>query len=437
MRPGKFAVVLVGASVWPACAEAAEELESPLVALSLSEAVREGTPILVVRPRFTWVDTAGQPEDTHWGSLRTQLGWKTLEYRGFQLTAEVIDTTRFDTQNIIAYTSSPGFTNGSPVYGAPGGPTIYAPYGPGYYPRVADPNQFGVNRLFLDYTGLPETRVRAGRQVVRLDNQRFIGDYDFGQMPQLLDGVNLNTDVLPRTSITYGYFWRVRNAYAVEWATSINAASVSFDVVPVKLKVEAYGVFQNQARTGSVTGFSDNSNSIIGARAQGVFGLPRDIDLEYLADVAQQRNFAGGDPRIRAYYYRLAGGLAINQGFARLGWEKLSSNSGQYGFQTPLGSTQMFTGRVDMFQTTPLAGLEDLRASVGANFWKLTARLDYHKFQSDFDDRDLGHEWDLALDFNITSQFSASVVYGDYQAGAPQTNFKDTQKFWFTLAFVY
>jgi hypothetical protein len=438
MRAGTLAVMILGcAGAWPCHGRAAEEVESPLVALSLSEALRDGTPILVVRPRFTWVDQANQPEDTQWASVRTQLGWKTLEYRGFQLTAEVIDVARFDSQNIIEYTSSPGFTNGSPVYGAPGGPTIYAPFGPGYYPRVADPNQFDINRLYLDYTGLPQTRVRAGRQVVRLDNQRFIGDYDFGQMPQLLDGVNLSTDALPRTSINYGYFWRVRNAYAVEWASSINAASVSFDVVPVKLKVAAYGVFQNQARTGSVTGFADNSNSIIGARAQGVYGLPREIDLEYLADVAQQRSFAGGDSRIRANYYRVAGGVSIKQGFARLSWEKLSSNSGQYGFQTPLGSTQMFTGRVDMFQTTPLAGLEDLRASVGASFWKLTARLDYHKFQTDFSDRDLGHEWDFALDFNITSRISASVVYGDYQAGAPQTNFPDTQKLWLTVAFVY
>jgi hypothetical protein len=434
MRPGKLAVVILAcAGAWLACAQAAEELDSPLVALTPAEALREGTPILVVRPRFTWVDQASQPDTTQWGSVRTQLGWKTLEYRGFQLMAEVIDTTRFDSQNIIQYTNSPGYTNGSPVYGAPG-PTIYAPFGPGYYPRVADPQQFGINRLYLDYVGLPETRVRAGRQVVRLDNQRFVGDYDFAQMPQLLDGVSVTSRALSRTQITYGYFWRVRNAYAVEWATSINELSVNFDVVPVKLQLGAYGVFQNQARTGSVTGFADNSNSIVGARAQGTLGLSREVDLDYLADAAQQRNFAGGDPRIRANYYRLGGGLAIKQGFVRLAWEKLSSNSGQYGFQTPLGSTQMFTGRVDMFATTPLTGLEDLRASIGAQIWKVAARLDYHRFHSDFNDIDLGHEWDFALDFAITSQLSASVVYGDYQAGGA---FADTQKVWLTVAFVY
>ncbi len=435
MRPGTLVVVILAcARAWPACAQAAEELDSPLVALTPAEALRDGTLLLLVRPRFTWVDQASQPDNTQWGSLRTQLGWKTLEYRGFQLTAEVIDTTTFDSQNAIQYTNSPGYTNGSPVYGAPGGPTIYAPFGPGYYPRVADPRQFGINRLYLDYFGLPETRVRAGRQVVRLDNQRFVGDYDFAQMPQLLDGVSVTSRALPRAQITYGYFWRVRNAYAVEWATSTNMASVNFDVVPVKLQLGAYGLFQNQARTGSVTGFADNSNSIVGARAQGTIGLPREVDLDYVADAAQQRNFAGGDPRIRANYYRLGGGLAIEHGFVRVAWEKLSSNSGQYGFQTPLGSTQMFTGRVDMFATTPLTGLEDLRASIGAQIWKVAARLDYHRFHSDFNDIDLGHEWDFALDFAITSQLSASVVYGDYHGGGP---FADTQKVWLTMGFVY
>lgn len=436
MRPGGLAVTALACAVaWPPHAHASDALDSPLVALSPKEAVLEGKPIFVLRPRFTWVEQDGQPDDTQWGSLRTQLGWETLEYRGFQLSAEVIDTTRFDSQNIIPYTSSPAYTNGSPAWGAPG-PTIYSPYGPGYYPRVADPNQFDINRLHLDYVGLPHTRIRAGRQVVRLDNQRFIGDYDFAQMPQVLDGVSISTEAIPRTKITYGYFWRVRNAYAVDRSTSINAGSVSFDVVPEKLKVGAYGVFQNQPRTGSVTGFADNSNSILGARVWGGLGLPRDLELQYVAEGAQQRDFAGGDPRIRANYYRLGGGLVHKRAFLRLDWEKLSSNGGQYGFQTPLGSTQMFLGRVDIFASTPPQGLENLHASVGAQWRKLTARVDYHRFSSDFADWNLGNEWDFALDWAITSQLSASVVYGDYQASAPQYG-SDTRKLWLTVAFVY
>jgi hypothetical protein len=421
-------------AAWPAWAQ---EVDSPLVALTPGEGLRNGEPILVLRPRYTWVDQSGQQQKTYWGSLRTQLGWETLEYHGFKLTAEMIDTRRFGSQNTIDYRNSPAWTGAvyDPLTGT--NTSLYGNYGPGYYPLVADPQETDINRLHLDYVGLPATKVRAGRQVVRIDNQRFLGDYDFAQMPQLLDGVSVSSQALPRTQVTYGYFYRLRNAYAAEWKTSTNAASAQFDLVPGKLKIGGYGFFQNQARTGSVTGFDDNSNRILGARAWGMFGLPANVDLLYVAEAAQQRDFAGGDPRIRADYYRLGGGLAIRQGFVRVDWERLGSNDGQYGFQTPLGSTQMFTGRVDIFATTPPQGLEDLRASVGAQIWKVAARLDYHRFHSDHNNWDLGHEWDLALDYAITSRFSAGLVYGDYRAGGAQYGFTDTRKFWLTVAFVY
>ena len=69
MRPGKLAVVVLAcAGAWPVHTQSAEdlqsaeELDSPLVALTLGEAFRDGSPILVVRPRFTWVDQASQPD---------------------------------------------------------------------------------------------------------------------------------------------------------------------------------------------------------------------------------------------------------------------------------------------------------------------------------------------------------------------------------------
>ena len=427
---------LACAAVWPVMAQ---ELESPLVGESLSEAVREGDPILVLRPRFTWVDQDGQPDNTQWGSLRTQLGWQTLEYRGFKLTAELIDVRRFASENIIDYRNSPAYTGGSYVY-SPVPPyttfNLYGNYGPGYYPLVADPQATDINRLHLDYVGLPATTLRVGRQVVRIDNQRFIGDYDFGQMPQLLDGASVASHVVPRTEITYGYFWRVRNAYDVQWKTSINAATARFEAAPA-LKLAGYGFFQNQAQTGSVTGFNDNSTRILGGRAWGSFYLPWDLELLYIAEAAQQSNFAGGDPRIDAKYYRLGGGLGIKQGFVRVDWERLGSNNGLYGFQTPLGSTQFFTGRADIFATTPPQGLEDLRASLAGQLWRLVLRLDYHRFHSDYKDWDLGHEWDFALDLAITSRLTAGVVYADYRAGEPPRGYPDTRKFWLTVAFVY
>ena len=421
--------MVVAGCLLPLPASPARNLESPLEAETVGEALGEGSLLFGLRPRFTWVDQDSRPERAYWGSLRTTLGWKTLSYYGFRATVEAIDVRIFDAHGTIDYTQTPAYT------GSRGGP-LYGPYTPGYYPLVADPETTDFNRFQLEYAGLPETTMRFGRQVVRIDNQRFIGDYDAGQLPQVFNGFSVENQSLRATRLTAGYFARVRNAYAVQSQTHLTVLNGRFEPDP-RLKLAAYAYLQNQARTGSVTGFADNSNRILGGRAWGAFKLGGTFELLYTAEAAQQRNYAGGDPRIDASYWRFGGGLAYKHGFARVDWEKLGSNRGLYGFQTPLGSTQLFTGRADLFATTPLAGLRDLRGAVGANAGKAQLRLDYHRFHSDWNDRDLGREWDLSLSWSFTPKLVASVEYADYKAGGAQYGFPDTQKAWVQVAYSY
>ena len=146
---------------------------------------------------------------------------------------------------------------------------------------------------------------------------------------------------------------------------STRASSPSLGV-----KVAGFGYLQNQAQTESVTGFADNSNRIVGGRLWGAWPLRNETELVYSGELAQQRSYAGGDPLIRADYRRLGAGFTASSWYARVDWERLGSNSGQYGFQTPLGSTQLFTGRTDVFATTPRIGLRDWRATIGGNVSK-------------------------------------------------------------------
>jgi curved DNA-binding protein CbpA len=426
-RCAAAAMAIAGTLLDPA---RAQDLESPLEAETPGEAITEGSLLLGVRPRFTWVDQDGRPESAHWGSLRTTLGWKTLSYYGFRATAEAIDVRRFDAHGAIDYRQTPGY-----IANPPGTPP-YAPYTPGYYPLIADPETTDANRLHLDYTGLPETLLRFGRQAVRIDNQRFIGDYDAAQLPQVFDGFSADNQSLRSVRLTGGYFTRVRNAYAVQRQTRLGALNARFEP-DRRLKVAAYGYLQNQAQTGSVTGFADNSNRILGARAWGALGVGGGFEFLYTAEAAEQRNYAGGDARIHAPYRRFGAGVAFERGFARVDWEKLGSNGGVYGFQTPLGSTQLFTGRTDVFATTPTAGLRDLRGSLGAKFFKAQVRLDYHRFRSDWNDLSLGREWDVSLSWAFTPALRASMDYADYRAGNPRYAFSDTRKVWATLEYRY
>ncbi|HEU5282913.1 MAG TPA: alginate export family protein [Burkholderiales bacterium] len=422
---GRIGRWLSAALVCSACgAGHGQELDSPLVAASPLEALRDGDLLLELRPRYTWVDQEGRPEEASWGSLRTRLGWKTLEYRALSAVIEGINVARFADSGYIDYGNTPGFSAG----------TVPSPYGVGYYPLIADPKTTDFNRLYLDYTGLPHTLVRFGRQLVRIDNQRFIGDYDFAQLPQAFNGVVVENAGLSRLRLTAGYFARVRNTFAAQADTDTIVLHARYEPSPL-LKLAGYAYLQDQPNTGSVTGFADNSNQILGARLWGGWKLGEALELLYGAELAEQRDYADGDPRIDAPYRRVGGGLAIKRGYLRVDWELLGSNAAQYGFQTPLGSTQLFTGRADIFASTPSRGLEDLRTQVGVDIAKATLHLEYHRFRSDFADWDLGSEWDFGVAWTFTRRLSAGVEFADYRAGDPRAALADTRKVWVTVGY--
>jgi hypothetical protein len=412
-----------------AAAAGARELDSPLVAETAWEAVREGDLLFELRPRYTWVDQAGQPDEARWGSVRTLLGWKTLEYRGFSAVVEGINVARFSESGAIPYTSTPGYV-GYPGYAG------YGTWGAGYYPLIEDPDITNFNRLYLDYLGVPHTLIRAGRQLLAIDNQRFIGDYEFGQLPQSFIGALVENTSLPQSRVTLGYFSRVRNAYAVQWHTQTTVVNARYEPFR-ELKLAGYGYFQNQPQTGSVTGLADNSNQILGGRLWGAWRIGGGFDLLYSAELAEQRDFAGGSPLIDAPYRRLGAGAAYAGATLRVDYERLGSNGSAYGFQTPLGSTAMFTGRVNMFSTTPAYGLIDRRANLLLERWAGRLRVEYHDFSSDFADWDLGYEWDFGLEWSFTRRLSARADYGDYRAGDPRAGLPDTRKLWLTVDFRY
>jgi hypothetical protein len=420
---------LLAMVLW-ATAVRADDVESPLVAQTIGEAVTDGKLLASVRPRFTWVQQGSQPQAAHWTSLRTTLGWQTLIYHDLRLTAEAIDVHRFDVHGGIDYRETPAYVP------SPAGTPLYGPYTPGYYPLVVDPVTTDANRLYLDYVGAPETLVRVGRQLVTLGNQRFVGAYDWAQLPQAFNGAFAQTSALPATQITAGYFNRVRNAYAVQREARIGMLDAQFEASQ-RLSIGAFGVTQNQAQTGVVTGFADNSNRILGARAWGAWPVRDSFDLTYSGEWARQSAWAGGDPRIGATYNRVGGGIDAHRWYVRVDSERLGSNRGQYGFQTALGTTQLFTGRADVFATTPRIGLRDWRATIGANVYQVNPWVAYHRFHSDWSDTDLGHEVDVGVSWRFTRGWTASLEYADYRAGDASAGFFDARKLWATVGYVY
>ena len=76
------------------------------------------------------------------------------------------------------------------------------------YPVVADPRSTERDELFVAY-GSERLQARLGRQVINLDNQRYIGAVGWRQNRQSFDGIALDYDVGEQRQLSYRYLSRV------------------------------------------------------------------------------------------------------------------------------------------------------------------------------------------------------------------------------------
>ncbi len=396
------------------CAAAQTQDPAPQAG-ALWEAISGGKLLLNVRPRYEWVDQDNKPDRADALTVRTLLGWETKPYYGFSATAQAINVTHvvddFNADPTQAASSS--------------------------FPLVADPQDSDANQLFLDYTGVPKTRFRLGKQSIKLDNVRFVGNVEFRQVMQVFNGLTVENKSLPNTELYFGHLERIKTIFAVQRETKIEIAHAAYRWSPADTII-GYGYFQDQPVTGSNTGFADNSNRIFGLRADGAHPFGEHFKLLYTAEYAKQDDYAGGDDRIDADYLHLGIGPRWGDWFVRLDYEQLSSNDGLYAFQTPLGTNHLFQGWADQFLTTPRQGIRDTYLSVGGKVQKALLYAEVHKFKSDSGSIDFGDEFDFGLTYPFTKQLSAKLEYANYREGdvlSGTARKPDLTKLWVTVIF--
>jgi len=284
------------------------------------------------------------------------------------------------------------------------------------YPLVGDPDKSDVNLLFADYSGLPNTRIRFGRQAIKLDNERFVGDADVRQMPQVFDAVSVRNTSIRNTQIFAARAWHVRTYFGNRLQTDTTLLNVRHQL-EIGPSVGAYSYLQDQPLIHNGTGYSDNSNRITGARLEGTHQDSSGTRWYYTAEAAQQRPYANGDSRIRANYHRLAIGPSWSSYSAQLNYERLGSNQGLYGFQMPL-SYNTSQGYAYQFFTTPPDGVRDLGISVGMNSGRLNLMLKRHRFKADFGSVVHGIEQDLAIAYRVTDALAIRAVFARFRPDA-------------------
>jgi len=328
------------------------------------------------------------------------------------------------------------------------------------YPIVADPENIELNRIQVQYKGLPGTVVTAGRQRINLDDQRFVGSVGWRQNEQTFDAVRVEWSAVKNLKIDLTYSWSDRTIWGVDGGRR------GFITRPQAIGGD--NVFANasyKTPVGTLSGFfyrvdedetppalRRNSSNSFGARFSGTRPLSKAIKWSYTLSYAHQQDIGTNPIDYSVDYFLAEGSLDVaafkfGAGVEQLGADRSVSVkatglpfAGGFAFQTPFATLHKFQGWADKFLTTPAQGITDYYASAGYGWKKvgpfdaITATAVYHRFSSDVASIHYGDEVDLQLVAKV-KKYTFTAKYADYerQGIASFAGDADTKKLWLSI----
>lgn len=398
-----------------------------VAAESITEALETGKASADFRLRYESVDQDNALKDASALTLRTRLGYTTGTVAGFSATMEFEDSRIVNGED--DYSVGPTGFNMNPAV-PPNGPTPQ-------YSIIGDPETTEVDQGFIQYKGDAVT-VKAGRQVLTLDNHRFIGHVGWRQDRQTFDALSVVVTPVDNLTINAAYLGK-RNRIFAE-AADVDSKDILLNVsynTPVG-KLTGYG-YQLE-----VDQEADNALDTYGLRFVGATDAGG-VKIHYGAEFAEQENELEGRDDYKASYQMLEGGVTVAGITIKAGHEVLGSDDEIYGFSTPLATGHKFNGWADQFLGTPGVGLVDTSISfsgkLGGGKWVIA----YHDYEAD-DSRaaveatdtteaigkidDLGDEINVLYAKKFGKNYNAGIKYAAYSAGDAAAGKVDTDKLW-------
>ncbi|MEM9837878.1 MAG: alginate export family protein [Pseudomonadota bacterium] len=296
---------------------------------------------------------------------------------------------------------------------------------------IPDPSLLSLDEAFAEYRPFAGARVRAGRQRIVYDDERFIGAIAFRQNAQSFDAVSAKASVIGGLSID------LVSVFGVDRPLGPRGQPRRLESESLLLRAEVPFPF------GSLVGYryhldlgDDADPSPVqggrsltyGAAVSGRIGT-EPLSIGYLAELAQQENDETLEtvPFGRARISASASFWDVDVSYERLG-------AGTQAFQTPLGTNHAFQGHADLFLTTPEDGLADLsiggrlRLGDAGPFQRLQLSARAHQFDSTSDGERYGRELDVTLSARWR-RFALSAERADYQADGFA---EDVTRWWLT-----
>lgn len=417
---GKQLVLAAGLAVaplgliWPAGAAAQGAAASPVEALFAGEAYGQ------LRPRYEYVDQEGFGREANAFTLRTQLGYRTGAWKGIHADLQFEDVRALGDDRFNSTVN--GRTD---------------------YPVVADPDSTEVNVARLSYAGPANTTFDLGRQIIALDNERFVGPTNWRQNSVTMDALAVRARPAEGVQAFYAYVDNVNRLFGEEHPTQSDFAMSSHLVnasaaLPFG-RLTGYGYFLEFDDAAAV----GNSTRTLGLRLDGERALDETWRLLYTAEVADQGDYADGRPTNDAGYYHLVLGAGARGATLKLAQERLGGD-GRYGFSTPLATAHPFNGWADRFVDTPRDGLVDTYLDLSATYRGFNLGLAYHDFRSDHDAYTYGREWNFLAARPLGKRLKVLAKYAAYRADDNAVNAArnpvqrtDVRKLWLMAEFTF
>ena len=376
---------------------------------NIADALTGGSASLGFRYRYEFVDQDSFADDAHASTLRVRLGYETGKWQAL--------SGRLEFDHVIEALIK-DYNSGAGTSGADRN----------RYPVVADPGGPDLNQLYLQYAPDEDLTVRAGRQRINLDDQRFVGGVGWRQNEQTYDSLSVRYEGWERTAVFYSYVINTERIFgsgvpAGSHEQNTHLLNVAFKVNPdAKLIGYAYLIDNDDAPA-----FSANT---FGIRADGALPFAGG-SIRLLGEFAVQSDAANAPASFDTDYLRLKALWKRDKFRAVIGYEQLGSDNGQ-GFRTPLATLHAFNGWADQFLATPADGLEDLYVQLGydARPWDLEVRL--HDFSAEASSRDYGTEINLSAKRPLGKRYALLMQLASFESD--DAAFDDTMKAWLMLS---
>lgn len=375
----------------------------------------QGKLIVDARYRFEHVDQDGIANAASAHTLRTRLGFQTGKVWDLQFLAEAEGVFHLNDEFNDTVPNNPA------------------------WPVVADPEDIQINRLQVEWSGIPQTVISLGRQRMNLDNQRFIGGVAFRQNEQTFDALKVTNTGIENLTLTYAFVSQVNRVFGEE--SSQGTFEGDTHIVNAGYTLPGWGTLSGYAYLLDLEELPTQSTSTHGVRFAGKRALDKEFTAQYAFEYATQSDYASNPGDYELDYWLVEAGVAAH-GFTLLGGMETLQGDGARGFSTPLATLHKFQGYADVFLTTPANGIVDQYATFSYDtkvddagpITGLTAAVTYHEFEAERTNASYGSETDIELVARMGDHWSTGVKYAMYDGDSA---FADRDKLWLTVEFKY